>query len=352
MDRLAELEKGFNEAVDTKERLANEVQQCKVRLDSAMKLINGLGGEEVRWTESVKELKTPYINLDGDVLISAGAISYVGAFTGEFRKDMFGRWCDSLRLKGINHTSGCSLNQTMADPVLVRQWNINGLPTDDVSTENGIIIDCARRWPLCIDPQGQANRYLKNTGRDMAANGMDTVKLTDKNMLRSLENGLRLGRWILLENIAESLDAALEPILQQQVFKQGGQEYIKLGDKQVYYDSQFKFFLTTKLPNPHYPPEICVKVTLLNFAITPTGLEDQLLGELIKTELPEVEEKNNQLVVNNARMKKELADIEDKILYLLQNCKGNILDDTEIIDVLDQSKITSLEIHQRMAEAA
>eukprot|EP00947_MAST-08B_sp_MAST-8B-sp1_P002409 g2409.t1 len=352
MDRLATLEKNFNEAVDTKERLADEVEQCKTRLDSAMKLINGLGGEEVRWTESVGKLAIAFTNLDGDVLVSAGAISYVGAFTGEFRRDMFRRWTDALRSKGIPHTPGCSLVKTMADPVKVRSWNIYGLPTDEVSTENGIIIDTSRRWPLCIDPQGQANRYLKNTGKEMAENGMDTVRLSDKNMLRSLENGVRLGRWILLENIAESLDAALEPVLQQQVFKQGGQDYIKLGDKQVYYDASFKFFLTTKMPNPHYPPEICVKVTLLNFAITPTGLEDQLLGELIKTELPEVEEKKNMLVVNNARMKKELNDIENKILHLLSNSKGNILDDTEIIETLDQSKKTSLEINEKMAEAA
>jgi dynein heavy chain len=352
MARLAELETNFNGAVDTKERLANEVSQCTARLDSAMKLINGLGGEEKRWTESVASLAIDYSNLDGDVLISAGAISYIGAFTGEFRKDMMARWCVNLATRNIPHTPGCSLVKTMADPVLVRQWNIHGLPTDEVSTENGIIMDCSRRWPLCIDPQGQANRYLKNTGKEAALNGMDTVKLTDKTMLRSLENGVRLGKWVLLENIGESLDAALEPILQQQVFIQGNQAYIKLGDKQVYYDDQFKFFLTTKMPNPHYPPEICVKVTLLNFAITPTGLEDQLLGELIKAELPEVEEKKNALVVNNARMQKELTDIEDKILFLLQNCEGNILDDTEIIGTLDQSKITKMDIDEKLKEAA
>ena len=50
--------------------------------------------------------------------------------------------------------------------------------------------------------------------------------------------------------------------------------------------------------------QVCVKVTLLNFAITPQGLEEQLLGALIKTELPEVEEANATLVLDNARMKK------------------------------------------------
>ena len=61
-----------------------------------------------------------------------------------------------------------------------------------------------------------------------AANGMDAVKQSDKNFLRTLENGVQFGRWVLLENILETLDAALEPILLQQKFKQGGQDMIKL----------------------------------------------------------------------------------------------------------------------------
>lgn len=47
---------------------------------------------------------------------------------------------------------------TLGDPVLVRQWNIDGLPTDGFSVDNGIIVFNARRWPLMIDPQGQANK--------------------------------------------------------------------------------------------------------------------------------------------------------------------------------------------------
>jgi len=40
------------------------------------------------------------------------------------------------------------------------------------------------------------------------------------------------------------------------------------------FNEKFKIFFTTTLPNPHYPPETFVKVTIINFAITPSGLED------------------------------------------------------------------------------
>jgi len=82
----------------------------------------------------------------------------------------------------------------------------------------------------------------------------------------------------MIENIGEHLDAALEPLLLQQKFKQGGTEMIKIGDSTIPWNDSFRFFMTTKLTNPHYAPEVCVKVSLINFAITFVGLEDQLVG--------------------------------------------------------------------------
>ena len=352
MDKLERLESEYNAAVAKKDQLATEVEQCTVRLSSAMKLIDGLGGEEVRWRASVAKLEIDYKNLDGDILISAGTIAYLGPFTGEYRGTLIGKWTKKIAELEIPHTPGCNLVSTMSKATTLRQWRIWGLPTDEVSTTNGIIVDTAKRWPLCIDPQTQANRYIKQMGKESAENGMESIKLTDKNFLRSLENGVRFGRWILLENIGEALAASLEPILQRNVFKQGGQLMMKLGDNNVPYNDAFKFFMTTKLPNPAYSPETCVKVTLLNFAITPKGLEEQVLGVTMKMELPEVQEKKEMLTVNNARMQAQLQEIEDKILELLENSKGNILDDTEIITTLDVATKTGKEINQKLAEAA
>ena len=89
-----------------------------------------------------------------------------------------------------------------------------GLPRDTLSIENGVITQFSRRWPLFIDPQGQANKWVKTMERD---HNLDVLKLTNKDFLRSLENAVRFGKPCLLENVAEELDPALEPILLQQV---------------------------------------------------------------------------------------------------------------------------------------
>ncbi|RHZ34650.1 hypothetical protein DYB31_006897, partial [Aphanomyces astaci] len=138
--------------------------------------------------------------------------------------------------------------------------------------------------------------------------------------------------------IEESLEPALEPILQKAVFKQGGRVLIHLGDSDVDYDPAFKLWITTKCANPHYLPEVYIKVTIINFTVTMTGLEDQLLGD---HERPDIEEKKNRLVVTMAQDKKQLKDIEDRILQKLSESSGNVLDDEGLIDTLASSNATS-----------
>ena len=59
--------------------------------------------------------------------------------------------------------------------------------------------------------------------------------------------------------------------------------------------------MTSKMPNPHYIPEICIKVTLINFTVTFDGLQQQLLGDVVIAEKPEVEEKRDQIVLQMAK---------------------------------------------------
>jgi len=61
----------------------------------------------------------------------------------------------------------------------------------------------ARRWPLMIDPQGQANKFVKQMGAKKFTDGIHVVRLSDKNFLRTMENAIRFGKWVLLENIGE-----------------------------------------------------------------------------------------------------------------------------------------------------
>merc|ERR1740121_2789215 len=152
---------------------------------------------------------------------------------------------------------------------------------------------------------------------------------------------------MLIENILEETDPAIEPVLLRQTFKKGNALMIKLGESVVEYMKEFKLYLTSKLRNPHYLPEVAVKVTLLNFMITQVGLQDQLLNIVVEKERPELAEEKARLVVEGAENKAALADAENKILHVLKTCSGNILEDGSAINILSESKVLANKIQAK-----
>ncbi|XP_070594569.1 LOW QUALITY PROTEIN: dynein axonemal heavy chain 12 [Erythrolamprus reginae] len=348
-DRLEALQETFLEKTEEKARLEFQVDLCAKKLERAEKLIGGLGGEKSRWSHAADDLQNTYDNLTGDVLVSAGVIAYLGAFTAGFRQECTKEWSKLCQVKNIPCSENFSLSKTLGDPIKIRAWNIAGLPTDQFSIDNGVIVDNSRRWPLMIDPQGQANKWIKHSEKE---NRLSVIKFTDSDYMRTLENCIQFGTPLLLENVGEDIDPSLEPLLLRQTFKQGGMDCIRLGETIIEYSFDFKFYITTKLRNPHYLPELATKVSLLNFMITPEGLEDQLLGIVVAKERPELEEERNALILQSAANKKQLKDIENKILETLQSSEGNILEDESAITILDSAKIMSNEItkKQQIAE--
>lgn len=351
MDRVAGLQKTCDDTVEEKNRLQFESDTCAKRLVRAEKLTSGLNSEGERWKATIVSLAAEKINLIGDCFLSCACISYYGGFTGAYRDQLIAQWLKQAGALQIPASPRFSLADTLGDPVQIREWQNQGLPTDSVSVNNGILVDKCRRWPLMIDPQMQANSWLR---KKEEASNVQITTMGDVNLLRVLEKCIRLGLPLLLEDLGEQIEPALEPILQKATFKQGSRLLIRLGDSDVDYDPAFRLYMTTKLPNPHYLPEVCIKVspfpfsfrapspsthsslpltpslsqvTLINFTVTMLGLEAQLLGDVVKSERPDIEQKKVQLLLQMANDKKQLAALEAKILQMLSESEGNILDD-------------------------
>ena len=349
-DAVAKLEADCLAMQNEKERLEAEMEKSSKRMGRAEKLVVLLVDEGVRWKETVENISLEIEQLVGNVFLSCACISYTGAFTGVYRQRMVSKWVEQCLAKNIPTANDFSLIKIMGDPVVIRGWNIANLPTDQVSIENGILATKAERWALCIDPQQQANRWIKNMEKN---NNLLLMKFGMNNFLREMIGGVRNGRPVLVEDMEEYIDPAIDPILLKQAFKtEGGIKQMRLGDSNVDYDDNFRFFMTTKMPNPHYLPEVCIKVTLINFTVTFSGLEEQLLGDVVIQEKPEIEQKRDEIVVSMDTDQKTLKNIENMILKLLsESTEEQILDEDTLITVLENSKKTSAEINERIATA-
>ena len=355
-DELAEVQAGldamqakFDEAMAEKQRLLDDAEATQKRMDAATALITALAGEEVRWTEQSKQFDLQIQRLTGDCAIASSFVSYLGPFNKEFRdllmqRDFYG----DLIKREIPVTENLDVSKFLVEEAEVGEWTLQGLPTDDISVQNGIMVTRATRYPVLVDPQGQGINWLKNREQD---NQLRVTSLNDKHFRTVLDDCLSFGKPMLIENIEEELDPVLDPVLEKRFVKKGKNFIIQL-DKEVDYSPSFQLFCTTRLPNPHYSPELCAKVTVVDFTVTPVGLEDQLLAKLILKEKNELEVQRLGLMEEVTNYKKKIKQLEDDLLFRLSNSQGNLLDDVELIEVLNNTKITAQEVNEKLANAS
>jgi dynein heavy chain len=335
-DKLAQLEKQYDEKVSLKEKLRADSEETELKLSRAEQLVQGLSGERERWENSIKVYEQSLNFLPGDCLFGAAYSSYAGPFNSVYRQKVVQEaWLPAMKTLEIPCNPDVSFVQFMGKSTEIREWSIQGLPSDPFSVENGIIVTRGRRWPVMIDPQGQAKAWIKNME---AKRDLKIIDLKQSDYLRTLENAIQYGVPVLLQDVSEVIDPALDPVLNKSVIKKQGVYVIRLGDKEIEYNPDFKFYITTKMANPHYAPEVFAKSTIVNFAVKEKGLEDQLLGIVVKREKPELEEQKNSLVVNVAQARKQLVQLEDEILHLLTTAQGSLLDDEKLVTALQSSK--------------
>lgn len=174
------------------------------------------------------------------------------------------------------------------------------------------------------------------------------LRPNQKLYLEEIEKAIAMGHTVLLENIDETIDAVLDPLLSRQFSKRGAT--IKIGDKEVDYNPRFRLILQTKLANPHYRPEIQAQTTLINFTVTREGLEQQLLAEVVKAERPDLEKSKQELTMQQNLFKITLKLLEDELLARLAAAGDNVLEDPSLVVNLEDTKKMAAEIEVKVTE--
>ncbi|KAG2907508.1 Dynein heavy chain 17, axonemal [Phytophthora cactorum] len=246
----------------------------------------------------------------------------------------------------------------LSDSSDVAQWMNEGLPADRISIENGCIITSCQRWPLLVDPQLQGIiwlrardfRHKKAEGaedrdeQESAGQALVILQPAQKNWTITLKTAITSGQSVILENLGESIDASLEPVIMRQIYKKGRSWFLQFAAEEIEVDPRFRLYLHTKLPNPHYRPEILAYCTLIDFSVTEKGLEDQLLANVVNLEQPDLETQKRQLQQEFNGYQIQLLQLENDLLERLSNAPDDILSDVPLIEGLEKTKLTAIDV--------
>ncbi|XP_030063865.1 dynein axonemal heavy chain 9 [Microcaecilia unicolor] len=347
-ENLAKLTAKFEKATAEKLKCQQEAEATERTISLANRLVGGLASENVRWAEAVRNFKQQESTLCGDVLLITAFVSYLGYFTKKYRQDLMDNtWRPYLsQLKvPIPVTPALDPLTMLTDDADIASWQNEGLPADRMSTENATILTSCERWPLMVDPQLQGIKWIKTKYGEQLC----VVRIGQRGYLDVVERALGLGEVVLIENLEETVDPVLGPLLGRETIKKG--RYIKIGDKECEYNSNFRLILHTKLANPHYQPEMQAQCTLINFTVTRDGLEDQLLASVVSMERPDLEELKSDLTKQQNGFKITLKTLEDNLLSRLSSASGNFLGDTALVENLETTKMTAAEIEEKVQEA-
>ncbi|XP_059389920.1 dynein cytoplasmic 2 heavy chain 1 isoform X1 [Carassius carassius] len=347
-EKVLELKEKFQCRTTEAAKLESEVSRAQETISAAEKLLQQLDGEHTRWIAQVDEISEELDTLPKRAQLSAAFITYLPAAPEDQRRSSLDHWMSSSGLQKFD------LRQFLCSESEQLIWKSEGLPSDDLTMENALVIlqinenrSRSASCPFLIDPSSRATEWLRT---HLKAHRLEVINQQDANFMTVLELAVRFGKTLVIQEM-DGVEPVLYPLLRRDLIAQGPRYVVQIGDKVIDYNEDFRLFLATRNPSPFIPPDAKSVITEVNFTTTRAGLRGQLLALTIQQEKPELESQKTKLLQQEEEKKIQLAQLEESLLETLATAQGNILENKELIESLNQTKASSALIQQSLTES-
>lgn len=343
---IAAYKEEYAQLISQAQAIKTDLENVQAKVDRSIALLKSLNIERERWESTSETFRSQMSTIVGDVLLSAAFIAYGGYFDQHYRSNLFSTWCQHLQSALIQYRQDIARTEYLSNPDERLRWQANALPSDDLCTENAIMLKRFNRYPLIIDPSGQATEFIMN---EFAGRKITKTSFLDDSFRKNLESALRFGNPLLVQDV-ENYDPILNPVLNRELRRTGGRVLITLGDQDIDLSPSFLIILSTRDPTVEFPPDICSRVTFVNFTVTRSSLQSQCLNQVLKAERPDIDEKRSDLLKLQGEFRLRLRQLEKSLLQALNDAKGKILDDDSVITTLETLKKEAADIGQKVEE--
>lgn len=344
--KIATYKQEYALLISETQAIKSEMERVQSKVDRSMKLLESLSSEKGRWEAGSRTFDAEMGTIVGDVLLSAAFLAYGGFFDQHYREVMWQDWSSHLHDASIKFKQELSLTEYLSTADDRLSWQSKSLPSDNLTMENAVMLKRFNRYPLIIDPTGQATSFLLNEYKDRK---ITVTSFLDEAFLKVLESALRFGNPLLIQDV-EHLDPILNAVLNKEIRRTGGRVLIRLGSQDIDFSPSFTMFLSTRDPSVEFSPDICSRVTFVNFTMTRGSLQSQSLDQVLKVERPDTERKRTDLMKAQGEFRLRLRTLEKLLLQALNESTGNILDDDKVIGTLETLKREAAEITSKVEE--
>lgn len=346
-NNIEECKKAYNLLSKQINQTKKEMEEVNSKVDKARQLLANLSSEKIRWTETSKDYANLIACMTGDVLLSAAFLAYSGFFDQLYRGLLLKTWRQLLKDSKLKFKAELSITEYLSTAAERMEWASHKLPGDDICAQNAIILKRHNRYPLIIDPSGQALEFVTSFYRDKK---LEKTSFDDPQFIKVLDKSLRFGTPILIDNV-EKLEPMLNAVLNKETVKASGRTLVRVGDQEIDFNANFMLFMITKNSEAKFTPDLCSRVTFVNFTVTQSSLESQCINMYLHHERPDIEKKRIELLKLQGEYLVKIRNLEDDLLTKISEQTGNILDNIPLIQTLDNLKSKANEIMEKMKES-
>ena len=340
--KVAVLKEKLNQATREAAEVELSLGKTKEIITSADKLVAGLEGEYHRWKKEVESMGSDIEMLPVFALLASAFLTYLSDQPEDVRSDHMTNWQGKLGVKRFDMKHFLSSEQEMLE------WRSEGLPLDELSMENAITMMKCVTTPFLIDPASQATEWLKTHAAKHE--NVEVTTLTDDRFFLTLELAVRFGKTLIIQEV-DRIEPSLYALLRGDIIGQGPYKVVQIGEKQVDCNPSFKLYMTSRMISSEVESEADSVVSLINFTTTRAGLTSQLLAQALQHEKPELEERKSDLLKQEEELKIQISRVEDELLNQLANATGNILENKDLLNSLNETKTKSATIEASLSES-
>ena len=324
----------LDRAAEDKARRQEELGAARRRVENAAVLLEELSAPRERWIADAERLEAEGDAYLGDSLLFAAFTNYLGALApaqraalaAEWRRDLLAAAIPSSPAEPPGAGARPAFLRLGASDVDVEDWTAGGLPADGASLENATIALCAPRYPLMVDPDGLALRWIRRIADQKLLLVADAGA---PNLAAVLEDALRSGKTLVLDRTGERLPPLLDPVLHKKLYHENEEMMMAVGGRKVRVSPDFRLFLCCRLHRPAFAPDVHAKVAVVRFDATFEGLRAQLLADAASVRLPQEEDRRASLLAALSADARLREAMDDRVLHLAQRADGDLLEDAD-----------------------